>query len=185
MSPNAMCAGSRQTPRAGLERWFAVHCRAHCETKAAAHLRRQGYDVFLPLHHKVRRHARRVERVLRPFFPGYLFTQFDTEQARWRPINGTFGVVRIITQGDRPVPVPSGVIEELHAASDQQGVIAWQPALVPGQAVRVTDGPFAGLVGELESLEGADRVRMLLDLLGNEVPIRLPRSIVLPAHSLV
>lgn len=166
-------------------RWYAVHCQPNRERAAAAHLRNQDYDVFLPLQRKTRRHARKIDRVLRPFFPGYLFLQLDLALDRWRPINGTFGVVRLVMQGDRPAPAPLGVVEGLKECCDENGVLEWLPMLVPGQPVRITEGPFAELVGELERLDGAGRVRVLLNFMGGEVPTWLPRSSVVSATSLV
>src|SRR5690348_6651754 len=74
------------------ERWYAVHCLSHREGVAAGHLRNQEYSVFLPLRRKTRRHARKIETVRVPFFPGYLFIRIDTSRDRWRSVNGTYGV---------------------------------------------------------------------------------------------
>ena len=49
--------------------WCAVQTHVRSEDKAAFHLRRQGYDVFLPKHLKRRKHARRVDWVPAPLFP--------------------------------------------------------------------------------------------------------------------
>ena len=57
--------------------WFAVYSRARAEATAQEHLRRQGYEVYLPRHLKRRRHARRTDFVLAPLFPRYLFVAFD------------------------------------------------------------------------------------------------------------
>ncbi len=169
----------------GGARWYAVQCQPHRERAAALHLANQGYAVFLPWRQKTRRHARRVETVLRPFFPGYLFVRFDPACARWRPVNGTFGVVRIVMQGDRPAPAPRGLIETLMDCCSENGVLAWQPDLAPGERVRVSDGPFADFVGELEELDDTGRVCVLLDIMGGRIPTWLDRASVIPAASLV
>ena len=49
----------------------------------------------------------------------------------------------------------------------------WTPMFKIGQAVRIADGPFADLVGKLEQLDVAGRVRVLLDLLGRSVSVAL------------
>ena len=43
-------------------RWYAVHTQVRSEDKAAFHLRRQRYDVYLPQRLKYRRHARPPRR---------------------------------------------------------------------------------------------------------------------------
>ena len=38
-------------------RWYVVQTQANGEAKAAEHLRRQGYEIYLPRYLKRRRHA--------------------------------------------------------------------------------------------------------------------------------
>ncbi len=164
-------------------RWFVAQCQPHRERGAAVHLKRQDYETFLPMRVRTRRHARRIDTVLRPYFPGYIFISLDLEADEWRPINGTFGVVRLVMGGDRPAPVPYGIVEALKASCNDSNILEWQPLLSPGDAVRVATGPFADIVGTLDRLDGAARVRVLLNLLGGERPVWLPRSSVIPATS--
>ena len=65
------------------QRWYVVHTHAHSEGKAATHLRRQGYAVYLPRVQKRIRHARRVAEV--KFFMKLLlngFSRFPSACAR-------------------------------------------------------------------------------------------------------
>ncbi len=171
-------------PSAGY-RWYAVQCLAHRETAAASHLSNQGFEVFFPRRRKVRRHARKTESVLVPFFPGYLFVALDLSRDRWRSVNGTYGVARLVMQGDRPAPAPAGVIEQLQESGDDMSVIQWRPDIRPGESVRVVAGVFSDIVGRLERLDGAGRVRVLLQMMGGHVPALLPEEIVVPARSSV
>jgi len=164
-------------------RWFAVQCQPHRERAAALHLTHQDFSVFLPLRKKIRRHARRTDRVLVPFFPGYLFVRLDPTRDRWRSVNGTLGVVRLVMQGEKPTPVPAGIVEALMDSCDDDNVLSWQADLRPGQSVRVLAGPFADLVGELEQMTDAGRLRVLLDIMGGSTPVFLARENVAPADS--
>lgn len=165
------------------QRWYAVHCQPHRERIAAQNLAERSWDVFLPCREKTRRHARRIETVRAPFFPGYLFVCLDIGRQRWRDINTTFGVVRLVSQGDRPTPAPRGVIEALQNACNEQSLLAWLPPLQPGDKVKVALGPLAGLIGELDRMTDAGRVSVLLDMLGGRVPVFLPRAHVVPAET--
>ena len=174
-------AAVKRAPEHALEaRWFAVQCQPHRENAAAEHLRRQGYRVFLPRQRRAVRHARRIETVLRPFFPGYLFVELDTARQCWRPINSTFGVARLVTAGERPAPAPVGIIETLRAFFDDAEIYDGVPDLVAGQRVRVVAGPLADLCGELVHLDARARVRVLLDVMGGSVPALLARGAVVP-----
>jgi transcriptional antiterminator RfaH len=74
-----------------------------------------------------------------------------------------------------PVALPSGVVEVLGAACTADGHLRLGEALSPGDRVWVLSGPFADSVGELTRIDGADRVTMLLGLLGGDVLVSIGR----------
>jgi transcription antitermination factor NusG len=151
---------------------------------ASAHLQRQNFPVFLPRRQKTRRHARKIDVVLAPFFPGYLFVQLDLRRDPWRSVNGTYGVGRLVMQGDAPAPAPRGVVEALRDASDDDGILRLpSDDLKPGQTVRILVGAFADFIGEIDRLDDAGRVRVLLDIMGGGVPVMLPKNSVVPESS--
>jgi transcription elongation factor/antiterminator RfaH len=163
------------------EFWYAVRTRPHREFRAQGQLAAQGFRTFLPRHRKSVRHARKLRTVSAPFFPRYLFVALDLSRDRWRSVNGTFGVMSLIMGQEGPSPVPRGVVENLIAACRAGGHIDLGAALVPGDRVRVLSGPFADLIGELIRIDGAGRVRVLLRLLGGEVPVSIAREALVPA----
>jgi len=154
-------------------RWYVVHTQLFAEARAMAHLERQGYRIFCPRYRKIIHHARRRTSTLQPLFPSYLFVRLDPVRDRWRSVNGTRGVMRLLTQGEHPLPVPRGVVESLQAHMGGDGALDRVPSLEVGQIVRVASGPFSDLVGKLERLDAAGRVRVLLDLLGRSVSVTL------------
>ena len=159
--------------------WFAVQTIPRAEDKACDHLRQQNYETYLPRLRKRRRHARRVDVVLRPLFPGYLFVRFDPKRDPWRAINSTVGVIRLVGFGDVLVPVPDRVIEALRSLEDEKGIIVGAgPALKPGQSVRILDGALVDQIGVLLEGSGAERVRLLVRLLGREVKVVMPGELV-------
>jgi transcriptional antiterminator RfaH len=163
------------------ERWYVVRTHAQRELIAARHLTNQGFRVFVPRCQKNRRHARRVEIVSATLFPRYIFTVVDRTRDRWRSINGTIGVDRLLTSGGEPQPVPRGLVEGLIRATDAEGNIHFGFNLREGQSVKVIAGPFANLIGSLEKLDEKGRVRVLLELLGATVPVALPAHLVAPS----
>ena len=81
-------------------RWYVVQTQVNGEAKAAENLRRQGYEAYLPRYLKRRRHARKVDFTAKPLFPRYMFVAIDMATQRWRSIQSTFGVSRLVTNGD-------------------------------------------------------------------------------------
>jgi transcription elongation factor/antiterminator RfaH len=163
------------------ERWYVVHTQPQREVQAAQQLENQDYRVFLPRFFKSRRHARKFETVMAPLFPRYIFIILNLGRDRWRSVNGTLGVDRLLMRAGEPEPVPHGLVEQLTGATAADGVVRCGPALKEGQTIRVTAGPFAELVGKLESLDDQGRVRVLLEIMGGKIPVLLPETLVAPA----
>jgi transcription elongation factor/antiterminator RfaH len=159
----------------GGEFWYAVNTQPAHEAMAREHLERQGFPSFLPMTEKLVRHARKLETRRAALFPGYLFTRFDIERARWRAVNGTLGVRGLVMAADLPLPVPRGIVETLRDATDASGVVALSPELAPGDRVRILSGPFANLLGTVATLTGPERVRLLVELMHGALPVSLRR----------
>ncbi len=159
-----------------MNRWYVAQTIPHAEEKASYHLRRQDFRVYLPYYRKRRRHARRTDWVNRALFPSYLFIKMDPEWTQWRCINSTVGIRRLVSQGERPAPVPRGVVEQIIAREDEAGLVRMD-RLRPfraGEPLQIATGAFRDRVGLFECLSDDDRVTVLLDLLGREVRVRVP-----------
>jgi transcription elongation factor/antiterminator RfaH len=154
-------------------RWYAVQTSPGKDRLAASHLARQQFSVFAPRLQKTIRHARQFRVVTVPLFPGYLFLRINLSGQRWRAVNGTFGVRTLVMSGSRPLPIPDATIAQLQQAF---GTRAAAPRIAPGQQVKVLQGPLSGFVGTLERLEGPERVRVLMELIGGTTPVTLDRS---------
>jgi transcription antitermination factor NusG len=116
-------------------------------------------------------------------FPRYLFALFDRATTAWLVINGSRGVVKLLTDGLVPVPIPEDVVEKLLSQTDADGVTS--PAalqlLSKGCTVRLCDGVFAGQLAEVDSIPpGNIRVNLLLGLLGRVARLQVPICAVEP-----
>lgn len=159
-----------------MQRWYVAHTQPNAEAKAVFHLERQGFTAYLPRYLKQRRHARRTEIVPASVFPRYLFVAMDLEAARWRAIRSTIGVSHLVCNGDRPMPVPHGIVEDIRARQDEHGyvILGRQIPFRQGDAVRIGAGAFADQVGLFECMSDEERVVLLLELLGRQVRITVP-----------
>lgn len=156
--------------------WYCAGFIKQKEALAIQHLERQQYTVFCPRFRKTVSHARTKKSVLEPLFPGYLFIQLDIDVQIWRPIDGTFGVTHLIKVGSRPTPVPSRFMDALLAGANETGIVSFEDTLQPGDKVRTIGGPLHGQIGTLLKLKDADRVVVLMSMLGGAVPVTLPRG---------
>ena len=164
-----------------MSRWYVARTQPNAELRACRHLQRQGFDTYMPCYLKRRRHARMTRcstSLADPLFPGYVFVRFDPDAARWRAIHSTVGISHLVCQGERPAPVPEGVVEDIRAAEDEAGMVPLNEAPVRGDRVAVDDGPFAGCAGLFDGDSGERRVFVLLDLLGRQVRVSVDRDAV-------
>jgi len=161
-------------PAAG-KRWYVVQTRPQAEGKAAAHLGRQGFEIYFPRYLKRRRHARRVEMVAVPLFPRYMFVAIDMAVQRWRSIQSTVGVTCLVCNGDNPAEVPESIIRGLRLGEDDRGFVRLEkpPAFRLGDKIRVLDGVFAACLGLFEGMTDGERIAILLDMLGRKVRVVL------------
>ena len=163
--------------------WYVVQTQVNSELKATQNLIRQGYQVYLPRYLKRRRHARRIDFTAKPLFPRYLFVGLDVATQRWRSIQSTIGVSHLVSNGDAPALVPSGVVDALKEREDEKGFIRLdaKPAFSPGDKVRVLAGAFMDNAGLFNGLADHDRVSILLDMLGRKVRVLLDADMVAAA----
>lgn len=161
-----------------MKRWYAVQSQPRAERTALAHLERQGFESYLPVYLKRRSHARRIEQVRAPLFPRYLFVHFDLTAVRWQAIHSTVGVARLVSNGNVPVPLPQGVMEEIHRREDKGGLVRVVPNLSRGQRVVIEAGTFLDQTGLFECATDDERVVILLDLLGRQVRVQVPADAV-------
>lgn len=155
------------------DKWYVVQTQPRKEDWAVANLQNQDFRTFFPRLRKSRKHARKIDTVLVPMFPSYLFVQLKSNHQRWRSVNGTRGVVRLLSFGDQPQPVPIEVIDGLISSADDKGVFmsGCHYKFQVGDKVRLMVGPFAEQFGCIDRLNGRDRVRVFLELMGRLVPV--------------
>ena len=151
--------------------WYVVYSKPHKEEQAQFHLRLKGLEVFFPRLDLVRV-AEKRKRII-PLFPNYLFVRLhlptEFHYVIWSP-----GVKRLVSFGDRPIPVDEQVINFLKQQTDGDGLIKARSQLRPGQEVQIRGGPFDGLVAIIQDPPDAKgRVKILLKLLSRQVSVKL------------
>lgn len=157
----------------GARRWIAVSTHPHREQIAIEHLIRQKFVIYCPMELKRIKHARRVQDVTRPLFPGYIFAEVAPDLAIWRPILSTYGVRAMIRIGDKPAYLDEDFIQGLKAR-EIDGVIA--KPIAPyrvGQEVRLNGGSFDGLIATIIEMDARDRLVLLTSILNQQVRLKV------------
>ena len=153
--------------------WYVVRTKPQKEQVARLNYEKQGYSVYLPQISKTIRHARRKQRVLRPFFPGYLFLHLRPDASDWVAISSTRGAVGPICFEGCYVPVPDWIIENIRQKQDETGAVPHSSLemqkLQPGSKVIVNLNDDTSTNGILYSVKGEENVVVLLDFMSRRV----------------
>lgn len=150
--------------------WYVVRTQTKREKIAAGHLRAlDDVEVFCPI---IRyRKATRRGKVWweEALFPGYLLARFDIDQKQ-NAVAYCQGVRGFVKFGHQIPAVPLWFIEDLQHSWHEQATdetLIVKPQIAIGDEVELAHGPLQGLKGAiLEVLPGTERVKVLLDFLG-------------------
>ncbi len=154
--------------------WYVVHTKPFKEVLVADLLEeRLALAVFLP----EALQWYRGQMVMRPFFPRYLFVEADLQKVEVSSINSLPGVIHLVSFGGMPQPlqphIVEGIRERLQAINAAGGLP--RHGFHPGDRVRVTDGPLAGLEAVFQGpMKPAQRVKILLEFLGRLQTVEVP-----------
>lgn len=161
--------------------WIVLYCDATREYEATDALRDQAYEPYCP---SERYYSRRFKVKLdRPLFSRYIFCGLDIKGRQeaglglFSPIRGTKGVREILGSNGRPTALDGRIIEALRKA-EALGLFDATPArLKTGDKVRVTDGPFAHMIGQIKMVGPRLRIQVLFSVMGREAPAWVPLPI--------
>lgn len=157
--------------------WFAVLTKPRSEALALVHLQRQGYACLLPKVLHQRRSLSGMQQVIEPLFPRYVFLSARADGWTLGPVRSTRGVSGVVRFGGQAAHVPDGVIAHIRSRmSDDDCVRLDAPELARGDVVRITEGPLSGMRAIFDAPAGSTRVRLLMELLGEQVAVVLPRA---------
>ena len=160
--------------------WFALQVRTKAEPLVEQALRGKAYETFLPTYIETRQYSDRIKKVETALFPGYLFCRLDPEQRL--PILTTPGVHKIVSvDNNGPTPVDASEIEAIQRLLKGNGNPRPFPYLKVGDRVRVEVGAFAGVVGNLVSEKGVDRLIVSVTILHRSVAVEIDRTWLRPA----
>lgn len=154
--------------------WHVVETEHRQEALARDSIQGLGFAAFLPMV------AQRLGKgaVLQPLFPRYLFAMFDAGED-WGGLRRARGVVDVLRAvgSQRPATVARQRVEAIMAHCSARQVVDTdpRPALIAaGMPVRVTSGLWADHRGVC-LWSSSDRVALLMDLMGREMRMVLPR----------
>ena len=149
--------------------WYLLQTKPNSHVTACKNLRRQGFDVFLPLINKTTKKNGKFLDFKAPLFSGYLFMGSSIDPVPWKSVNGTRGVSKAVTLDGVYPPVSTHIIEGLQQRCDERGVFRSLNDIEPGDRVKIERGPFAEFICSVEDIQDDQRAWVLIDILQQQI----------------
>jgi transcription antitermination factor NusG len=158
--------------------WFALRCRSNFEYVVAAALEGKGYSVFLPTVPNSTPSRKRPANP--PLFPGYVFGRFNWQDRL--PILTIPGLVHIVGNGRKPLPIPDGEVDSLRIATAACLPVRKHPYLAAGEEVLVDRGPLAGARGVVCRTPEGQSLVVSISILQRSVSVELLQAWITPVQ---
>jgi transcription elongation factor/antiterminator RfaH len=155
--------------------WYVIQTKPGNERRVGMNLAHQGIETFLPLFESPRYCHGRIIQEIKPLFTNYLFTRLNINSHYYK-VKYTRGVNRILGNGIEPVPVSEKVIRTIKERMGKDDLVKLEEDWREGDPVRIHSGPFKELIGIFQKkMSDNGRVRILLNLIGVDVPVQISR----------
>lgn len=163
-------------------KWYVVHTYSGHENKVATNLKQridtmklqdQIFDIIVPTRNIVTVKHGKKEEQKEKIFPGYILVRMILNDISWLAVRTTQGVTAFVGTGDKPTPISA---PEVTAIMKFMALEApkYKTSFSIGEAVKITDGPFADFLGTIDSLdEEKGKVKVLVSIFGRETPVEL------------
>ena len=155
------------------KKWFIAQIKPSSYHSAIQNLERQGFETFLPKMEITQRQKNRflVKNVY--VFPGYMFVCFDPHTISWTKMNSTYGVLKILTFGNKPAEISSDLILELKNRYEINSKPTQKKKLQKGDSIKFYTGPFTDLLAKVERVDEKNRIWILLEGMGGIQRLKL------------
>ncbi|MBI5643622.1 MAG: hypothetical protein HY954_09150 [Deltaproteobacteria bacterium] len=146
-----------------MHNWYLLYLKPKWEDRVSLRLEESGFEVYNPKLKERKYIRRKLQYVISPLFPCYLFVKFELLKS-YRIIKYTRGVKTVVGNDGCPIAAPDGIIDSIKAKAQDGTTISIQPkGFVSGEPVLIKGGPFQGIDAIFENeMKGVERVSILL-----------------------
>lgn len=167
------------------KRWYVVHTFSGFEKQVQnslkEHIKRGGKEdmfgeILVPTEEVVELRAGQKRTSERKFFPGYVLVQMEMDDDVWHLVKNVPRVTGFIGgSGSKPTPI-SDKEAQVILQQVQDTVDKPRPkfSFLPGELVRVVDGPFQDFIGTVEDVNFEKaKLRVAVSIFGRSTPVEL------------
>lgn len=171
----------KQTSEFG-KNWYAVHTYSGYEDAVARNLKQRIesmgmenkiFTVLVPTEKKIRIKNGKRKTVEEKIYPGYVLVEMVVTDDSWYVVRNTPRVTGFVGSGTTPTPL---LQEEIDVLQKRMGVEEpkFKIEVNPGDAVKITDGPFKDFDGKVSEVdESKGKIKVLVNMFGRSTPVEL------------
>jgi transcriptional antiterminator NusG len=166
----------------GGRNWFVIHSYSGYENKVKKNLehriesldmQNKIFEVVVPTEEEIELKDGQRRTVERRIFPGYILVDMIMDEDSWYVVRNTPGVTGFVGSIRKPTPLRQRdvdrILKRMRAETPRVKV-----TFLPGQKVRIADGPFEDFVGAVDEIyPDKGKVRILVSFFGRETPVEL------------
>ncbi|MBB3187236.1 UpxY family transcription antiterminator [Microbacter margulisiae] len=147
-------------------RWYAVYTAPRAEKKVSERFTEADIEHYLALQTVKRRWSDRIKEVIVPVIHGYIFVHIPT--ADFAKVTKIYGAIAFVRKDGKPVAIPDSQMERFRMMVEYADELVEfsMENFEPGETVKITKGPLAGVIGELVDIKGKHKVMIRLDQFG-------------------
>ncbi|MDP9383203.1 MAG: transcription termination/antitermination protein NusG [Chloroflexota bacterium] len=164
------------------KRWYVINTYSGYEDKVKRDLQHRvdtmGFadkieQILVPTVEEIEIRNGQRHTVQRKVYPGYVLVLMEMDDSSWYVVRNTPGVTSFVGFGNKPTPLEEREVNRILKRMDEEPPKV-KMALNIGEAVRITDGPFADFEGTVDDVnEEKGKVKVLISIFGRSTPVEL------------
>lgn len=163
-------------------KWYVIHIQTGYEQRVKHALvqrikslgvEEKIFDVVIPTREIVVVKKGKKSKAIEKVFPGYILIRMILDDDSWLVVRTTEGVTGFVGAGLKPTPISDREVEAIMKFVTQEQP-KFKAKFSAGEAVKITEGPFADFLGTIESIdEERGKVKVLVSIFDRETPVEL------------
>lgn len=177
-------AGSEAQAAQARLKWYVVHTYSGHEQKARRHLESaietSGMQdkfgrVIVPTELVTEMKQGKKSTSTRKFLPSYILVEMDLDNESRHLVVNTPGITNFVGAGGKPQPLDPEEVEHIIGHMEKGPVMkSDEMPYSAGDAVKVTDGPFAEFSGVVsEVIPERKKLKVMVSIFGRPTPVEL------------
>lgn len=131
------------------------------------------FDINVPTLNTIKVSQGKKETVQEKIFPGYVLIKMVLDDESWLLVRTTQGVTAFIGAGNKPTPISESEVQAIQKFMKLEEPL-YKAAFTAGEAIKITDGPFADFLGTIDAIDEArGKLKVLVSIFGRETPVEL------------